>query len=80
MNQFLKSLELHQIKLCGGFAQRVMLEKSDNPYFHYPVLGVVVILEQGIDLSIISAIFHKEKADGSLGAPAVIKNAKYHSI
>lgn len=77
---FLNSLDTHQIKLHNGFAQKIRLVTSENPYFKYPVIGVLVAFEQGTDLSIITAIFHKQNTDGSLGAPAIVKKPVYESI
>lgn len=77
---FLNSLDIHQIKLHHGFAQKIRLMSSENTYFKYPVIGVLVAFEQGTDLSIIQAIFHKQDADGSLGAPAVVKKPVYESL
>lgn len=73
--KFLNSLQAHQIKGHGivGFPLSVELLSSANDCLSYPVKGVIVIQEQGTDLSIISAVFHRLNDDGSLGAPVVVK-------
>lgn len=65
------SLDNHCIKGKGiiGFGLRVRLDASVNECIPYPIKGVLVILEQGTDLSIIKAVFHMERDDGSLGPP-----------
>lgn len=71
---FIQSLEVHQIRPKQNFGQLVTLLDSDNPHFKYPVVGVLYVWEQGTDLSIISAVFHHQKEDGKLNAPAVVKH------
>jgi len=73
---FDESMKVHQIKGAGisGFAQRVTLYSSDNPYMVYPVNGVLVINEQGVDLSIIKAVFHQLHEDNTLGPPVSVGN------
>lgn len=68
---FDESLKVHQIRCAGisGFAQKAQLLRSDNPHMTYPAFGVLVILEQGTDLSIIKAVFHKRHDDNTLGPP-----------
>jgi hypothetical protein len=76
---YMGSLKNHQINGKGiiGFGIPVTLTGSHNPYLTYPVAGVLVILEQGMDLSIIDAVFHVSKPDGSLGAPCVVRNPTF---
>lgn len=71
---FYKSLANHQIRIKHHFAQLVTLLESENPYFKYPVIGVLYTFEQSTHLGIVQAIFHELKKDGSLGAPAVVRN------
>lgn len=68
---FDESMKVHQIRGAGisGFAQKVTLTDSDNTYMAYPAKGVLVILEQGTDLSIIKAVFHRLHEDNTLGPP-----------
>jgi hypothetical protein len=73
---FQDSLRDHQINGKGivGFSQVVTLHSSENPHFNYPVKGIITIIEQGNDLSIVSAVFRQFRDDGSLNAPVVVKN------
>jgi hypothetical protein len=73
--KFHASLEVHQIKGKGiiGFGLPVTLHGSENEYIRYPSQGVLVINEQGVDLSVINAVFHCSNEDGSLGAPCRVK-------
>lgn len=66
---FDESMKVHQIRCTQGFAMRVTLTDSDNTYMAYPAKGVLVILEQGTDLSIIGAVFHPLHDDNTLGPP-----------
>ena len=80
MEKFYQSLQNHQISVTHGFAQKVTLLSSDNPYYNYPRQGVLVCFEQGTNLSQIVSVFHELKEDGSLGAPGVVKNPKFNNI
>lgn len=77
---FYESLKNQQIKLHPGFAQKIRLLSSSNTYFKYPVIGVLVAIEQGIDLSINHCVFHKLNEDGTLSAPALVKKPVYESL
>lgn len=72
------SLDNHGIPCAGitNFGLRGVLINSDNKYLRYPVNGVLVIVEQGTDLSI-KAVFHRLKSDGSLEAPVVVGNPMF---
>jgi hypothetical protein len=78
---FFKSLKIHQIRGKGtiGFGQVVNLTSSDNDYIKYPCKGVLDIIEQGMDLSIIVAVFHQMKDDGSLGPPQRVGKVKFNN-
>ena len=69
----------HQIKSGGTswFSLPVVLEASDNPCISYPSVGVIRFSEQGVDLSIINAIFHQMSYDGRLGPPVSAKNPRF---
>jgi hypothetical protein len=71
------SLKAHQIKPHNGFALKVRLMASENEYIRYPAKGVLHVLEQGSDLSIIVAVFHVAYPDGRLGSPVVVRNPRF---
>jgi hypothetical protein len=77
--KFHDSLKAHQIKCAGTswFSLPVTLEASDNSFLTYPVDGVIRFAEQGVNLTIITAIFHRLNDDGSLGAPVGANNARF---
>lgn len=77
--KFHDSLKTHRIKCAGTswFSLPITLTDSDNNYLSYPVAGVIRFAEQGVDLSIIQAIFHALKDDGSLGPPVSAPNARF---
>lgn len=77
--KFFDSLKAHQIPCQGisNFGLPVTLLASDNTYLQYPVQGVIVILEHGMNLTIIKAVFHRQQDDGSLGAPVSVPNARF---
>lgn len=66
-----ESFKVQQIKGAGisGFSQMVTLTSSSNPHLDYPCKGVLRILEQGTDLSIVNAVFHRLHDDNTLGPP-----------
>lgn len=78
----IESMKNHQIKGAGisGFTLMVRLEMSENTYIRYPAHGAIQILEQGTDLSVISAVFHRQNEDGSLGAPVVVRNPVFKYV
>lgn len=66
------SLQNHQIKGKGtiGFGLPVILLSSENPYIVPGTRGVLVIIEQGVDLSVIVAVFHAlNETSHALGPP-----------
>ena len=73
------SLRNHQITGKGtvGFPLFVTLTQSDNQHLQYPIRGVLVINEQGMDLRIIQAVFHELREDGSLGPPVTAENPRF---
>lgn len=71
--KFNKSMESHQVKI-SQYSQLVTLLDSDNPYFKYPVVGVIHVYEQTTTLGVNGAVFHQLQGDGSLSAPAVVRN------
>lgn len=77
--KFHDSLNTHRIKCAGTswFSLPITLTASDNNYLSYPIAGVIRFAEQGVDLSIIQAIFHALKDDGSLGPPVSAPNARF---
>lgn len=78
--KFFESLKNHQITGKGivGFGLPVTLTDSDNQYLSYPIRGVIVILEQGTDLSIIKAVFHvRDPASDSLGPPVSVGHPRF---
>lgn len=78
--KFYESMDIQQIKGAGisWFSLPVTLTASDNTYIKYPANGVIRFCEQGTNLSIIKAVFHALKADGSLGAPVEVKNPVFN--
>lgn len=76
---FYASLKNHSITGQGisGFSLVVVLHKSENKYIAYPAVGVLRVLEQGTDLSIIKAVFHLLAGDGKLGPPVVVKRPSF---
>lgn len=76
---FLKSLELQRISGSGTswFSLAVTLMASDNQYLTYPVRGVIRFSEQGTDLGIRSAVFHRMDEDGRLGPPVVVRKPTF---
>jgi hypothetical protein len=78
----LESMKTHCIKGAGisGFTLMVRLEMSENRYITYPAHGALVILEQGTDLSVISAVFHRQYEDGSLGSPVEVRNPVFKYV
>lgn len=74
---FHESMRIHQIKPKNHFNLPVTITGSDNTYLQYPVSGVINIIEQGTNLSIIVAVFRQFRPDGSLGAPVSVRNPKF---
>lgn len=67
-----QSLENHQVRGKGtiGFGLPVVLLSSENPYLAPGARGVLVIIEQGVDLSVIVAVFHRlDETNHTLGPP-----------
>lgn len=73
-DKFRNGLNTHQIGITHNFAQVVTLLSGENHYLTFPVKGVLIISEQGTDLSILTAVFLKMETDGTLGAPVNVKN------
>lgn len=76
---FFESLKQHSIKGKGtiGYTQIVTLTESDNGYLRYPVRGALTIIEQGVDLSPIVAVFRTLNEDGTLGVPVETRRPKF---
>jgi hypothetical protein len=71
------SLATHQIRGKGtiGLGLPVVLISSDNPYLTPGARGVLVIIEQGTDLSANVAVFHKlDPVSHKLGPPVRCRN------
>lgn len=56
------------------FSLPVTLESSDNGYLTYPVKGVIQAIEQGMNLTLVHAVFQVLNDDGTLSAKVVVKN------
>lgn len=71
------SLAAHQIKPQNGFAlygDLLGFEASEfQKNLRVPLRGTLHVLEQGADLSIIAALFHKEKPEGMFEAPFMVR-------
>lgn len=70
-----RSMDHHGIKGAGisWFSLPVTLMESQNDYISYPAKGILRICEQGTDLSVIAAVFHHLKDDGSLGPSVEVR-------
>jgi len=71
-----ESMKNHHIEGKGlvGFGLPVILLSSDNEYLAPGVRGVMKIIEQGTDLRVIVAVFHRLTEDHNLGAPVECRN------
>jgi len=56
----------------------VELTSSHNEYIRYPAKGLLQITEIGRGGQIICAVFRELKADGSLAATVVVKDAAFN--
>lgn len=79
MAVFFESMKHQQIKGSGTswFSLIVTLTGSENEYLTYPVKGVIRFCEQGMDLSIIYAVFHRMDDEGRLGPPVTVSKPKF---
>lgn len=77
-DRFHESLNAHGLK--GGLVHTslpVVLADSANKFITYPAVGVLTIMEQGTDLSIIVAVFRHLEDDGRLGVPVEVRRPRF---
>ena len=74
--RFSQSLDNHQLKPTQGFALMVTLLDSQNRCLHYPVKGMLHVIEQGWNMGVSQAVFHQYD-NGRLGPPVVVKNPHF---